>query len=55
MVLKEKGSRQDPEGRRIHRTGGRNGETYCLVFLAAEPVILTTEEECGRLDACTMG
>jgi hypothetical protein len=50
MVLKEKGSRQNPEGRRIRTTARRNGETYCSVFLAAAPVILPTEEECGRLD-----
>jgi hypothetical protein len=30
------GSRQKPEGRRIHRTAGRNSETYCSVFLAAD-------------------
>jgi hypothetical protein len=26
---------QKPDGRRIHRTAGRNGETYCSVFLVA--------------------
>jgi hypothetical protein len=28
MVLKGKGSRQKLEARRIHRTAGRNGETF---------------------------